>query len=91
MTIHKEKNRTPIKHVLRTLSAVLLALSALPCLLAFMNIPSVIEFAIQTGGNAALQIYIPLGLAALINGIGVVILIVSFAGKEEPTPPPRFY
>lgn len=90
MTINREKNRTPIKHVLRTLSAVLLALSALPCLLAFVNISPVIEFAIQTGGNAALQIYIPLGLAALLNGVGVVLLIVSLASQEKPTPS-RFY
>jgi Na+-driven multidrug efflux pump len=90
MAIASEKNRRPIKHVLQTISAVSLALSALPCILALVNIPPVIEFAVQTGGNAALQIYIPLVLAGLINGFGLVVLIISLTLKETPTPPPRF-
>jgi hypothetical protein len=85
MTIAKEKKRSSSKRVLQIISAVLLALSVLPCMLAFMNIPPVIQFAIQTGGDAALQIYIPLVLAGLINGLGVVLFIVSLALKETPT------
>ena len=85
MTIAKEKKRSSSKRVLQIISAVLFALSALPCMLAFMNIPPAIQFAIQTGGDAALQIYIPLVLAGLINGLGVVLFIVSLALKETPT------
>jgi hypothetical protein len=90
MTIGKEKKRTPIKRVLQTIGALLIALSALPCMLAFINIPSVIQFAIQSGENVALQIYIPLILAALINGLGFVMFIVSLAHQEKPTTPPGF-
>jgi hypothetical protein len=85
MMIAKEKKRSSSKRVLQIISAVLLALSALPCMLTFINIPPVIQFAIQTGGDAALQIYIPLVLAGLINGLGVVLFIVSLALKETPT------
>jgi hypothetical protein len=84
MTIAKEKKRSSSKRVLQIISAVLLALSALPCMLAFINIPPVIQFAIQTGGDGALQIYIPLVLAGLINGLGVILFIVSLAIKETP-------
>lgn len=85
MIIAKEKQKSSSKRVLQIISAVLLALSALPCMLAFINISPVIQFAIQTGGDSALQIYIPLALAGLINGLGVVLFIISFAIKETPT------
>jgi hypothetical protein len=85
MMIAKEKKKSSNKRVLQIISAVLLALSALPCLLAFINIPPVIQFAIQTGGDAALQIYIPLVLAGLINGLGVILFMVSLALKETST------
>jgi len=91
MAIDKEKKRIPIERVLQIVSAVLIALSALLCMLTLINIPPVIQFAIQTGGDAALQIYIPLVLAALINGLGLVMLIVSFALKEKSTTPPKIY
>jgi VIT1/CCC1 family predicted Fe2+/Mn2+ transporter len=90
MTIDSEPNRRPIKRTLQIISAVSLALSALPCILAFVNIPSAIQFAVQTGGNAALQIYIPLVVAGLINGFGLVVLIISLTIKETPTTPTRF-
>jgi len=85
MAIDKEKKRIPIERVLQIVSAVLIALSALLCMLTLINIPPVIQFAIQTGGDAALQIYIPLVLAGLINGLGVVLFIVSLALKDTPT------
>jgi hypothetical protein len=91
MTIDNEKKRIQNKRVLQIVSAVLIALSALPCVLTLINIPSVIQFAIQTGGDAALQIYIPLVLAALINGLGLVMLIISLALKENSTTPPKIY
>ncbi|RPI95049.1 MAG: hypothetical protein EHM40_04435 [Chloroflexi bacterium] len=90
MTIDKDKTRIPNKRRLQIVSVVLIALSALPCMLTLINIPPVIQFAIQTGGDAALQIYIPLVLAALINGLGLVMLIVSLALKEKTTTLPKF-
>lgn len=90
MAINREKNRPPVKRTLQIISAVSIALSALPCILALVNISSVIQFAVQTGGNAALQIYIPLFLAGLVNGFGLIVLIISLTIRETPAIPPRF-
>jgi hypothetical protein len=77
------KKKSSLKRILQILSAVLITLSALPCLLTIFNIPPVILYATKTGGNAALQIYFPLITAALINGTGLVLLLISLFLKEH--------
>ncbi len=87
MTRDNENSKNPIKRVLHILGIVLIAISAFPCLLAFINIPPVIQYAIQNGNNAALQIYIPLVIAGVINGLGLIALVVSLLLKEKRTMP----
>jgi hypothetical protein len=57
---------------------ILLALvSAGPCLWGVAQISPVIMYAQQTGGNAALQIIVPIICAAAINFLAITFLAVS--------------
>jgi len=73
-----------IKRKLQWTSAVLLVISALLCVLVYINIPPIIEYAIETKRNQGLQLYLYLVLASLPNGIALLLLIISLIIKEKP-------
>jgi hypothetical protein len=83
MTKDKTRKKSPMKRVFLIIGIIFIVLSGIPCLITLINIPPVIQYAIQKDGNAALQIYIPLVLAGFINGLGLISLVVSFVIKER--------
>jgi hypothetical protein len=72
-----------IRKKLQIGSAALILFSALPCLLATLNVVPVIQGAIHTGENYSLQILFPLCSASLVNGLGLVLLIISLTMKDR--------
>ncbi len=72
-----------VKRRLQWASVVLILISAAPCLLTYINIPSVIQYAIETKGNQGLQLFIYLFLASCLNGIALLLLIRSLTLKEN--------
>ena len=71
------KNSPSVKGKLQWASVILLFLSGLPCALTFFNIPSVIQYAIETQNNVGLQLFIPLGIASCLAGLGFMLLLAS--------------
>jgi len=72
-----------IKRKLQWASVVLILLSAVPCVLAYVYIPSIIQYAIETQGNQGLQLYFYLFLASYPNGIALLLLIISLVVKDK--------
>jgi polyferredoxin len=73
------------KKVLQILSATLLFLSICPYLYLFFSIDPVYFFQQQTGGNALLQIYIPVCLIGLLGFLAFLLLIISLFIKDKGT------
>jgi len=73
-----DKKASSSHRALQWVGIILVFLSSLPCALTFFNIPSVIQYAIETRNNASLQLFIPLGIASCLAGLGWVLLLVSF-------------
>ncbi len=84
-----KRRNFPFSKILQICGVLLIAFSACPCLWVMGSVSPVVQYAVETGGNAALQISIPLGLAALINGVGLITLVISLIIKDKPpeTPP----
>lgn len=71
------------KRSLQWISVALISFSALPCVLVYVLTPSVIQYAIETGGNVGLQIFFPLCSASLITGLGLLLLVISLLMKDD--------
>jgi hypothetical protein len=56
---------------------ILILLSIIPCLCTLVNAAPTVQYSIQTGQSHALQIVLPLLVAALLNGLGVAALLIS--------------
>ena len=77
------KDSTSTKSKLQWASLVLLLLSGLPCAFTFLNIPSVIQYAVETQNNAGLRLYISLGIASCLAGLGLVLLLTSLLLRKN--------
>lgn len=84
MTELREKRSIPWPKVVRMVSLILIGLSILPCLCAFVNVGPTIDYSIEQGKNYALNLYLPLCAATILNGLGIVGLIIClFVWKDE--------
>lgn len=72
-----------IKRKLQWTSVVLILVSAVLCVLVYINIPPIIQYAIETKGNQGLQLYLYLVLASCPNGIALLLLIISLVIKDK--------
>ncbi len=78
------EKRKPIKQLALHSAAALIAVSALPCVCAFVMVGPFVEFSGAPGASEiSLLVYVPLGLAAALNGAGFAALLASLLIKEE--------
>jgi len=77
MKMHKTRRNVQI------VSIAMLLTTICPYLYLFLNIEPVYSYGQQTGGNALLQIYIPLCLIGILGFGSFVLLLISLVAKEK--------
>jgi len=73
-----------VKSKLQWASVILILISVVPCALVYINIPPIIQFAIDKQGNQGLQLYLYLFLASCPIGIALLLLVISLFMKDKP-------
>lgn len=72
-----------VRTILQWISVILFLLSSLPCAWTYFNIPSVIQYGIETQNNVSLQLFIPLAIASGLAGFALMLLIVSLLIQKK--------
>lgn len=71
------------KRNLQIMSAILFFLTIFPYLYLLFNVGPVYSYGQETGGNALLQIYIPLCLIGLLGSASFLLLLISLIAKDR--------
>jgi ABC-type spermidine/putrescine transport system permease subunit II len=83
-TITITVNRKPgLRRGLRITALILLFLGLAPCLIAFLNIYPVVRYGFTGRDDVTLQLYIPLLCMGPLNGLGLLLLFISFFIYEK--------
>jgi hypothetical protein len=78
------KRRFSTRRLLAVIAVLLSLASAGPCLYGITQVSPVVHYAIETGGNAALQIVLPVILGGIINGIAVLLVASTVFLHDGP-------
>jgi len=83
MSDSQTKPSIPRKLIVQIVSVVVVLLSLIPCACALVNIGPTIKYSQQTGTNYSLNFLLPLLVAVVIFGIGLLTLIITFVYSRK--------